>query len=146
MGDDVRSRVIVDSVAKEKGWKVFVIPYLNNKNNIKSGDLFKKDVSPNDFLSLIINAECVMTDSFHALCFSYIFKKDFYAFSRVRGEHMNIRIDDFLSTIDSKERLIESPRPFEAVDYSKQNASLFNQAKDCSRAFFHEMVSSISEN
>lgn len=35
---------------------------------------------PEDFLSLIYNAEIIFTDSFHGTCFSIIFKKDFYIF------------------------------------------------------------------
>lgn len=35
-----------------------------------------------EFLSAIKNAECVFTNSFHAICFSIIFKRNFYAFSR----------------------------------------------------------------
>ena len=35
-----------------------------------------------EFLSAIRNAECIFTNSFHAICFSVIFQKEFYAFSR----------------------------------------------------------------
>lgn len=145
LGDDAKSRCIVENFAKEKGWRIFVIPYLNGKNNVKKGDLFRKDISPNDFLSLIANAECVMTDSFHALCFSYIFKKDFYAFSRVGGEHMNIRIHDFLLTIDCRERMIDSPCDYTGIDYSKKSTAIFDDVKEHTFLFFDKMTKDIIE-
>lgn len=37
-----------------------------------------KDASPIDFLELIKNSEYVITGSFHAMCFSIIFNKQFY--------------------------------------------------------------------
>ncbi len=43
------------------------------------------DAGIEDFLSLIKNAEVVFTNSFHAVCFSIIFHKTFYAFSRKTG-------------------------------------------------------------
>ncbi len=38
--------------------------------------------SPSDFVSLIKNADCVFTDSFHALSFSLIMHTPFYVYSR----------------------------------------------------------------
>lgn len=38
--------------------------------------------SVEDFLSGIKYADCVFTNSFHAICFSIIFEKEFYAFTR----------------------------------------------------------------
>ena len=37
---------------------------------------------PIDFISAINSAECVFTNSFHAICFSIIFNKQFFAFGR----------------------------------------------------------------
>lgn len=40
----------------------------------------KYSPSVEEFLSLIYNAESVITDSFHCVAFSLNFNKDFYAF------------------------------------------------------------------
>ena len=48
----------------------------------------KKDItvlnkcSPEEFLYLARNAHVIFTNSFHMICFSIIFKREFYAFSR----------------------------------------------------------------
>lgn len=39
-------------------------------------------------MSLIQNAEVVFSNSFHAVCFSVIFKRDFYVFNRKTGQKM----------------------------------------------------------
>ena len=41
------------------------------------------DASPEDFLNLIYHARYVITGSFHALCFSMIFEKEFFYFCSV---------------------------------------------------------------
>ena len=40
------------------------------------------DAGIEEFLSALTNAEVIFTNSLHAICFSIIFKKQFYAFSR----------------------------------------------------------------
>ena len=62
------------------------------------------DAGVGDFLSLIKNAEIVFSNSFHAVCFSVIFRKEFYAFSRRTGK----KIEDICSKFDLKERYLES--------------------------------------
>lgn len=42
-----------------------------------------------EFLSLIQHADAVFSNSFHAVCFSIIFEKNFYAFSRKNGNKIN---------------------------------------------------------
>lgn len=43
------------------------------------------DAGVEEWLSLIKHAETIFSNSFHAACFSMIFEKDFYAFSRKTG-------------------------------------------------------------
>lgn len=45
-----------------------------------------KTSSPEDFLSLIRNAEFVVTNSFHGTAFSLIYEKKFYSIGRVDGD------------------------------------------------------------
>lgn len=57
-----------------------------------------------EFLSLIKYSKACFTNSFHAVCFSIIFRKEFYAFSRItRG-----KVEDVLSKLKLKERFIEN--------------------------------------
>lgn len=68
----------------------------------------KIDGNPFDFLRLIDNAEKVFTDSFHAIMFSVIFKKNFFAFKRqyVHGISQQSRIDNVLKKYDYLDRMI----------------------------------------
>lgn len=59
--------------------------------------------SPNEFIWLIANAECVLTDSFHACVFSILFQKPFAVFQRrsnEKGNNMGSRIDTLLGRFD----------------------------------------------
>ena len=64
----------VDLFANDNGYTVY---QLNSKEDEKLYQL-----SPEEFLYMIKNAECILTDSFHAVAFSIVFHKEFYAFRR----------------------------------------------------------------
>ncbi len=49
-----------------------------------NGNVSKKTVGPKEFLSLIKYAKVVCTDSFHGMCFSLVFRREFYIFSLKR--------------------------------------------------------------
>lgn len=69
---------LVKKIAKVKKLKVF---YINQRYSIRSFySNTLHDVGPNDFISLIKNAELVCTDSFHGTLFSIIYHKAFYSF------------------------------------------------------------------
>ena len=77
------------------------------------------DAGVEDFLSLIKNAEVVFTNSFHAVCFSCLFHKDFYVFERKTGK----KTEDFCVLFGLEERYMNidhfaerSPIDFSAVD------------------------------
>ena len=63
-----------------------------------------RDAGIEEFLSLIKNAEAVFSDSFHAVCFSVIFHKEFYAFSRQTGK----KIEDICNQLNLNNRFINS--------------------------------------
>ena len=57
-----------EKIAKEKN-----LPLISNKNDIS----FFTNPLPNDFLSWLLNAEYVVTNSFHGTVFSLLFHKQF---------------------------------------------------------------------
>ena len=60
-------------------------------NKICSKKNIYGDAGVEDFLSSIYYAQFIFTNSFHAVCFSLIFKKQFYVFSRANsGKLMDI--------------------------------------------------------
>lgn len=73
---DKRIDQLAEKVAGRLGCKVYNISY-NIHDIIRKGNL-KWCPSIEDYLGLIKNAECVITDSFHATAFSLIFHTNFY--------------------------------------------------------------------
>jgi hypothetical protein len=68
-------------LAKQKGLKLVVMTdglFINKSSTVL------RDVGPQEFLYLLDNAKYVVTDSFHGVAFSLIFKKQF-VFSDVRS-------------------------------------------------------------
>lgn len=68
---------------------------------------FKKHIDtagPIDFLNLIAGAEIVITDSFHGVCLSIVFRKQFYC---ALSNNRNSRIIDLLSDLDLSNRIID---------------------------------------
>lgn len=62
------------------------------------------DASPEQFLGLIENAAYVCTDSFHAVAFSVLFRREFYCFSRNSGTES--RLESFLSCLGLQDRFL----------------------------------------
>lgn len=69
---------MLNKLKKESGCKVVAIHPMNDR--IQSCDEFIKNAGVCEFVSLIKNAEYVLTNSFHGLAFSYIFRKKVYCF------------------------------------------------------------------
>ena len=74
---------------------------------------------PIEFLDLINNAKCVLTDSFHGTAFSIIFKKNFYSIMDKRTP--NTRITSLLSTLGISDRAcgFNEIKVLPDIDYTK---------------------------
>ncbi len=61
---------------------------------------------PSEFLYLISKADIVLTDSFHASVFSFLFEKPFIVYERSEkdGVNMNSRLNTLLSMLDLKRK------------------------------------------
>ncbi|MEZ8547897.1 polysaccharide pyruvyl transferase family protein [Vibrio cyclitrophicus] len=66
-------RLNAESIAKEKGLKIVTIHPFND--NYDFADICINEAGPKEFLSLIRNAEYVVTNSFHGTVFSLIFDR-----------------------------------------------------------------------
>ncbi len=97
----------VKSYAKKSDMRIVTLPY-----RVYSYFFMRSkavDAGPAEFISLIKNATCVFTDSFHCIVFSIIFKKAFYAFERFSQNsenNQNMRINDLLRSIGLSERIV----------------------------------------
>jgi len=76
---------------------------------ISNVDMHMKSAGPKEFVELFCNAEFVVTDSFHGVCFAVNFSKPFVAVSA--GKRAN-RISSLLSVLNLNETLVSSEAEF----------------------------------
>lgn len=77
-------------------------------NNYEKGQIL---LSPNEFISAINNAECVISDSFHAAAFSIIMKTPFQIFERL-DVNQSSRIINLYNTFEMENILISKESIF----------------------------------
>ena len=63
---------------------------------------------PTDFISLIANAEAVVTDSFHGSIFSVLFHKQFYIFKRNGMQDMFSRIETLVKQLSLQNQVVDA--------------------------------------
>ncbi|HWT76042.1 MAG TPA: polysaccharide pyruvyl transferase family protein [Mobilitalea sp.] len=73
------------------------------------GMKFAFSPSPQKFISLIKDADTVVTNSFHGTAFSVIFRKNFYV-EVDYGDKYNDRIDSLLGNLNLRSRIITQPQ------------------------------------
>lgn len=87
-------------------------PFKRGRNNCTE----KQDWGPLELLSLIYNAEYVLTTSFHGVAFSLLFEKQFYAIKTMSTN----RIENLLEYMKLDSRIISDQFPdiVDEIDYS----------------------------
>lgn len=77
-----------------------------------------------EFLSLIKNAEYVVTSSFHGMAFSIIYEKEFFFDLSVSKNNYNSRLTSLADTLELSNREIRVDRDmlnYEKIDYNRVN-------------------------
>ena len=125
--------LIEDFVKKQKkkyGYKVVTL----NENVKYANYNFYLD-GPSTFLTLLSNAKFVVSNSFHAVAFSGIFKKQFTVFNR--SEKINTRMQDFVNLLDIENVLITNIDECQNYNYTidfdafdKKLANLTQKSQD----------------
>lgn len=82
--------------------------YISDRIYCPSGIISRRNVGPKDFLSLIDASEVVVTNSYHGICFSMIFKKDLYIGLLRRNTRVNARLLDVIRKYRLESRLVSS--------------------------------------
>lgn len=111
LGNSKRQIRIAREYAKKHNLKLVMIPFLSGKytaDEMKSGDLALETVSPQDFISLIKYCDVVFTDSFHAVAFSSVYRKEFFVFTRNGSSEMSTRIENITRLFGTCERFLNS--------------------------------------
>lgn len=106
-----------DSLKKQTGLKV--VSLLTNVS-LKADEELRAE-SPDRFISLINNAQIVLTNSFHATSFSILFNKKVYVYTESKGK-TNARIIDLLKLCCLEDRLNPTSVTFnDKIDYESVN-------------------------
>lgn len=116
---------LADELAEKNGWKIIDISL--RANNADKHKMFY-DAGVEEFLSLVKNAEFVITNSFHGAIFSVQFKKQFFVFSR---EQANNKIVELLDSIGLSERLIHTKNNIKEyeIDYDEVHETISVERK-----------------
>lgn len=110
-----------------------IVAILSNEVNVDDSFYADKILigqSPEQFVNLIRNAECIFTDSFHGFAFSVINEKKVYVTYRDRKgkESRNSRINNIIDKLGLEERLVTNYDEFEyedkAIDYADVNSRI----------------------
>ena len=113
-------------------YEVVVLPmsYVDEQ----SGNTVIPDGTVYEFISLIKNAEFILTDSFHASVFSFLYQKEFYVMKRARSDE-DEKYKDLMQRYGLSDRMIQDETVFVRKpdpDYSAGKAKL---EEDRQRAF-----------
>lgn len=97
--------------------------------------------SPDEYVSLIKHAECVVSNSFHGTAFSMIYGKNFFVVNRKDG--LNARMRDLLDHYHLSDRIIgvdaQNDILRKSIDYEKVNA-LLCQDIESSKSFLQHQI------
>lgn len=114
-------------IAKAKGYKIYTI----YSGKLKYADKYFTLDGPETFVSLVRDAQFVISNSFHAAVFSVLYEKMFVIVNR--NEAINTRMRDLLDDLQLKDRLVDEKYNLEKVlsviDYKESNAILHEKIR-----------------
>lgn len=105
-------RKAVDYFARKLNLKVVALD--QGLNPPAKVDVHIKDAGPKEFIKLFLNAENIVTDSFHGVCFSVNFGKQFIAVSPKGRAN---RTESFLAMLDLEEKLVDTEEQFRTFNF-----------------------------
>lgn len=122
--------------AKINNLNYVIVPYMG-MSYFQKGIICAEAAIP-ELLSLIANAEYIITDSFHISVFSIIFNKQFAVFTRFKEDNntsQNSRINSLLHMIQIEDHILQFDSKhipiLNEIDYKKVNVILDNEVERC---------------
>lgn len=142
--DLARSKMLTQG-ANEISLKTrYPIVSFSSSRNYRNGLYSFASSSPGEFLSLIRDAEVVLSSSFHGVAFSVVFGKPFLAFA---SNKRSSRIVDFLELLEVEDRIVDDNTSIEIIanspiDYVKTR-KLLESEREKSIQFLKNALSSL---
>lgn len=125
-------------IANSNGYKVVSIN-TNIEDYFLDTDKYYWNIKPEDWLKLFLNAEEVITNSFHGLSFSIIFRKNFHQFMKNGKE--NSRMIDLLNELNLSNRIVKENEEIlkEKTDF-EETYKILNKEIENSKRFIEEKI------
>ena len=141
LGTNQTHREIAKELAHKLNCKAII---LSRYNSDRFFDFtIDSDAGPKEFLRYIRDAKLIITDSFHGLCFSINFNKDFYVVNRFTESdpiNQNSRIKNILEILNLENRLIDAtPQTISSINYTAANKKL-EEMRTISYNFISEIL------
>lgn len=118
---------------------------LADKMNVRIINLNEKDISdqmsPGEFLYLIHHAKLVITDSFHAVVFSILYRVNFNVLTREDNQaSMNSRIITLLNKFKLEDRLTDEIKDWDKTYNHKEIDEILKSERIKAETFLNEVV------
>lgn len=145
IGDVEGMRTFADKLRNDTGKRVVVI--YKNLRDFKYKTVKAYDSGPREFVGLVKNASYVVTNSFHAVVFSLIFKKNFWVFTDVNNPNSsNSRIIDILESVGLSNRILNALIMYEAnskdeIEYNEEIEQSLERLIYSSKEYLREAIS-----
>ena len=141
IGDVAGMRDFANQLSKESKLPVIVI--YKSIRDVKYGFKTFYEAGPSDFVSLIMGAKYIVTNSFHAVSFSLIFEKSFWAF--IQRDSSDERLRSILTLVDLADRIIDIDSSNDIdrlsyIDYEKVNRNNLHAAIESSKSFLKSNI------
>lgn len=154
LGDNIKGREQCKKLAKDSGYRLLYIPYLNRNTYVWDSvhKLFHVNAPKvEEFVSLIKNAEMIITDSFHGTAFSIIFGKKVVSIKRYHKkdrESSNSRIDTLFQWIEKDyERYSFFPKSIDQIDSMSDTEKRVKQMRQIGLQFLKdELIGGVSND
>lgn len=107
--------------AKDNNLKLVFVTLRKKKFKLLPNEYNFSACSPDEFVSLIDNAKCVITNSFHGTAFSIIMETDFWTVKNRKAGLDNSRMDTLLETFNLSSRHLQDTNEIcdSKVDFNK---------------------------
>lgn len=129
-GKDFKNKIVTYILDKNNSYEGFY-KKINDKYGLEICNLAKSGCSVEDWLKAFVEAEYIITDSFHGACFAIIFNKPFIAvINKKRGA---TRFETLSKLFDIKNSFIENldvDSDFENLDFGKINKQILEK-REC---------------
>ena len=140
------ARKAISELKEALGCEVIAVPY-----QFDEMDYCDKVVptGPLEFLDLINNAKCVLTDSFHGTAFSINLHTPFYVFARDYGSahSQNSRVESILKKMSMQDRFepSEVSQKYSQIDFNKSE-ELLKAERTKARDYLKSALNDIQRN